>query len=203
MDSFTRFTAIAAPLDAANVDTDQIIPARYLRQPRGDGYVGLLFHSVRRTADGALDPGFILNQDIYKNAGIIVADRNFGCGSARENAVWTLTDNGFRSVIAPSFGDIHYNNQMNGGMVPVILPDNVCADLRAQLHANPGAEITVDLEANRVTGPDGAAYDFTIPEFNRHRLLRGLDDIAMTLELDAEIAAFESRRRAQEGWLFR
>ena len=106
-------------------------------------------------------------------------------------------------MIAPSFGDIHYNNQMNNGMVPVILPVETCDALRAQLHANPGAKITVDLETNTVTGPDGATHDFTIPEFNRARLLGGLDDIAMTLELDADIAACEVRRREQEGWLFR
>jgi len=203
MEAFTTFTAVAAPLDATNVDTDQIIPAPFLSRPRADGYHDLLFYRVRRIADGALDPDFILNQDAYKNAGIIVADRNFGCGSSRENAAWTLTDNGFRSVIAPSFGDIHYNNQMNNGMVPVILPVETCDALRAQLHANPGAKITVDLETNTVTGPDGATHDFTIPEFNRVRLLGGLDDIAMTLELDADIAACEVRRREQEGWLFR
>ncbi len=203
MDAFTKFAAVAAPLDATNVDTDQIIPAPFLSRPRAEGYHDLLFYRVRRKAGGAMNPDFILNQDAYKNAGIIVADRNFGCGSSRENAAWTLRDNGFRSVIAPSFGDIHFNNQMNNGMVPVILPVEVCDDLRAQLHAGPGAEITVDLETNTVTGPDGTIYEFTIPEFNRTRLLAGLDDIEMTLELDADIAACEARRREQEGWLFR
>ena len=203
MDAFTTYTAVAAPLDAANVDTDQIIPAPFLSRPRADGYHDLLFYRVRRNADGKMNPDFTLNRDAYKKAGIIVADRNFGCGSSRENAAWTLVDNGFRSVIAPSFGDIHYNNQMNNGMVPVILPDADCATIRAQLHADPGARITVDLESNRVTGPDGTKYAFAIPEFNRHRLLNGLDDIAMTLELEADIVACEARRRAQEGWLFR
>jgi 3-isopropylmalate/(R)-2-methylmalate dehydratase small subunit len=203
MDAFTTFTAVAAPLDATNVDTDQIIPAPFLSRPRADGYHDLLFYRVRRKSEGEMDPDFILNQDVYKEAGIIVADRNFGCGSSRENAAWTLIDNGFRSVIAPSFGDIHYNNQMNNGMVPVVLPDAVCANIRAQLHADPGAQITVDLESNSVTGPDGTKYEFAIPEFNRYRLLEGLDDITMTLELEAEIAVCEDQRRAQEGWLFR
>jgi len=202
MEAFTRFTAVAAPLDAANVDTDQIIPGPFLKRSRGEGYGGLLFYRVRRAADGAMDPEFVLNQDAYGQAGIIVAGRNFGCGSSRENAVWALMDNGFRAVIAPSFGDIHYNNQMNNGMVPVILPEPVCDDLRAQLHAKPGAEITVDLETNTVTGPDGASHDFTIPEFNRARLLGGLDDIDVTMESEAEIAAFEARRRQEADWLF-
>ena len=119
MDAFTKWTAKAAPIDAANVDTDQIIPAPFLSRIRKEGYEGLLFYRVRRMSDGEMDPNFILNQDAFKDAGILVADRNFGCGSSRENAAWTLVDNGIRSVIAPSFGDIHYNNEMNNGMVPV------------------------------------------------------------------------------------
>ncbi len=202
MEAFTKWTAKAAPLDVANVDTDQIIPAPFLSRTRAEGYHGLLFYRVRRNDDGSMNPDFILNQDIYKDAGIIVADRNFGCGSSRENAAWAMMDNGVRSVIAPSFGDIHYNNEMNNGMVPVRLSAEICADLRQQLHDNPGAEITVDLETNTVTAPDGATHAFEIPEFNRYRLLNGMDDIAFTLERESEIEAFEERRRQEAGWLF-
>ena len=202
MDVFTKWTAKAAPIDAANVDTDQIIPAPFLSRIRTEGYEGLLFYRVRRKTDGSMDPDFILNQDIFKDAGILVADRNFGCGSSRENAAWTLVDNGIRSVIAPSFGDIHYNNEMNNGMVPVVLPAEVCADLRQQLHENPGAEITVDLERNVVVAPDGAEHAFSIPGFNRERLLNGLDDVSFTLEREAEIAAYEAKRRDEAGWLY-
>jgi 3-isopropylmalate/(R)-2-methylmalate dehydratase small subunit len=202
MEAFVTLTAIAAPMDAANIDTDQIIPAPFLRLPRDGSFAGTLFQRVRRKADGALDPDFILNQPPYDQARIIVANHNFGCGSSREAAAWALLSEGFKTVIAPSFGDIHYNNQMNNGMVPVILPVDVCDGLRAQLHANPGAEITVDLERQTVTAPDGTAHDFTIPEFNRYRLLNGLDDIDVTLQSETEISAFEARRREQADWLF-
>ena len=131
-----------------------------------------------------------------------VANRNFGCGSSREAAAWALVAAGVRAVIAPSFGDIHYNNEMNNGMVPVILPVEACDELRVQLHADPGAEITVDLETQTVTGPDGRTYAFTIPAFNRYRLLNGLDEIDVTLESDAEIAAYEARRVKTADWLF-
>lgn len=202
MEAFSKWTARAAPIDAANVDTDQIIPAPFLSRIRTEGYEGLLFYRVRRKADGSMDPDFILNKDEFKDVGILVADRNFGCGSSRENAAWTLWDNGIRSVIAPSFGDIHYNNEMNNGMVPAILPADVCADLRKQLHANPGAEITVDLERNVVVAPDGKEHPFAIPDFNRERLLNGLDDVAFTLERESEIEAYEAKRKEEADWLF-
>ncbi len=202
MEAFTKVTGIAAPMDAANIDTDQIIPAPFLRRPRQESYAGVLFYRVRRNPDGSQRGDFILNQPPYDKARIIVGNHNFGCGSSREGAAWALVAEGFRAVIAPSFGDIHYNNEMNNGMVPVILPVDVCNDLRAQLHARPGAEITVDLEAQTVTAPDGKTHDFTIPEFNRYRLLNGLDDIDVTMESEAEIAAFEARRRTEADWLF-
>lgn len=202
MDAFTKWTARAAPIDAANVDTDQIIPAPFLSRIRTEGYEGLLFYRVRRKPDGSMDPDFILNKKEFKYVGILVADRNFGCGSSRENAAWTLVDNGIRSVIAPSFGDIHFNNEMNNGMVPVVLPAETCTDLRRQLHESPGAEISVDLERNVVIAPDGREHPFSIPDFNRERLLKGLDDVAFTLEHEAEIEAYEGRRRVEADWLF-
>ncbi|MBT5110646.1 MAG: 3-isopropylmalate dehydratase small subunit [Rhodospirillaceae bacterium] len=194
MEKFTKLTGKAVPFDSINVDTDQIIPAPFLSIMRTDGYDGLLFHRVRRDEDGELNPDFIFNKEIYADASIIVADRNFGCGSSREGAAWALVDNGFFSVIAPSFGDIHFNNEMNNGMVPVRLDEAVCADLRAQLHADPGAEITVDLETNTVTAPNGDTHSFSIPEFNRERLLKGLDEIELTLNYEAQIERFEAQR---------
>jgi 3-isopropylmalate/(R)-2-methylmalate dehydratase small subunit len=202
MEAFKTWTAKAAPIDAANVDTDQIIPAPFLSRIRTEGYEGLLFYRVRRNPDGSMNPDFILNQDTFKDAGILVADSNFGCGSSRENAAWTLVDNGIRSVIAPSFGDIHYNNEMNNGMVPVMLSPEICADLRRQLHDNPGAEITVDLENNVVIAPDEKQHSFAIPEFNRERLLNGLDDISFTLESEAKIEVYEAKRKQEADWLY-
>ena len=202
MEKFTKLTAKAVPLDVANVDTDQIIPAPFLSRKRVEGYHGLLFYRVRRRPDGSMDPDFPLNQDVYKDAKIIVSDRNFGCGSSRENAAWALVDNGVFAVVAPSFGDIHYNNEMNNGMVPVILSDAVCADLRRQLREKPGAEMTIDLERQVVVAPDGKEHAFTIPPFNRDRLLKGLDDISFTLEYDPQIAAFEKKRAQEADWLF-
>jgi 3-isopropylmalate/(R)-2-methylmalate dehydratase small subunit len=202
MEKFTTLTGIAAPLDKANIDTDQIIPGPFLKRPRSESYEGILFYRVRRNADGSLRDDFILNKPPYDKARIFVANRNFGCGSSREGAAWALVAAGVRTVIAPSFGDIHYNNEMNNGMVPVILPEAVCDTLRAQLHASPGAEMTVDLETQTVTAPDGTTYDFTIPAFNRYRLLNGLDEIDVTLESDAAISAFEAKRRQEADWLF-
>ena len=202
MEKFTKLTAIAAPLDKPNIDTDQLIPGPFLKRPRSASYEGILFYRVRRTADGEMRDDFILNKAPFDKAGIFVANRNFGCGSSREGAAWALVAAGVRSVIAPSFGDIHYNNEMNNGMVPVILPEAVCDDLRAQLHARPGAQITVDLEKQTVTAPDGATHDFTIPAFNRYRLLNGLDEIDVTMESEGEISAFEARRRSDADWLF-
>jgi 3-isopropylmalate/(R)-2-methylmalate dehydratase small subunit len=201
MRKFTKLTGKAVPFDAINVDTDQIIPAPFLSRKQTEGYQGLLFYRVRRDKDGELNPDFIFNKDIYADASIIVTDRNFGCGSSRENAAWALVDNGFYSVIAPSFGDIHFNNEMNNGMVPVCLDAEICADLRVQLHAIPGAEITVDLENNVVVAPNGDTHEFSIPAYNRERLLKGLDEIALTLGYEAEIEAFEAKRKQWMGYI--
>ena len=153
MQPFDKLTAVAAPLDLANVDTDKVIPARYLRKLRSAraGYDPYLFHDLRFDAEGRERPEFVLNQAPYRNAAILVADVNFGCGSSREGAVWALMDYGFRAVIAASFGDIHYGNEIQNGMLPVTLPEAVCRDLRDQLRAKPGAELTIDLEAQTVT----------------------------------------------------
>jgi 3-isopropylmalate/(R)-2-methylmalate dehydratase small subunit len=201
MQPFTQLTAVAAPLDIANVDTDKLIPARFLKKARGPGYEKLLFRDIRYDADGNEKPDFVLNQAPYRNAKILVAGPNFGCGSSREAAVYVLFDNGFRSVIAPSFGDIHAGNQLQNGMLPVVLPDAVCQKLRQQLHDQPGAQITVDLQSQTVTGPDGTAYRFDIDPGHKERLLKGLDDIGLVMQNIAEIEAFEKKHHAELPWL--
>jgi 3-isopropylmalate/(R)-2-methylmalate dehydratase small subunit len=201
MQPFTQLTGVAAPLDLANIDTDKIIPARFLRRLREPGYEKLAFHDIRYDADGRDRPDFVLNQAPYKNAKILVAGANFGCGSSREAAVYVLFDYGIRSVIAPSFGDIHYGNELQNGMLPVVLPDVNCQTLRQQLHDKPGAAITVDLESQTVTGPDNATYPFEIDANHKERLLKGLDDIGLVMQNIKEIEAFEKKHHAELPWL--
>ena len=200
MEPFTTLTAVAVPIDLANVDTDQIIPARYLGRTRAEQVEGM-FHDLRLDAQGQPRPGFPLNRPEYAGARILVADRNFGCGSSRENAVTTMVDNGFRAFIAPSFGDIFFNNCFQNGVLPIRLPDADVAALREALRATPGATVTVDLAAQRVTGPDGRAHPFEIDSFRKDCLLRGVDEISLTLGHEAEIARHEARMRAEMDWL--
>jgi 3-isopropylmalate/(R)-2-methylmalate dehydratase small subunit len=201
MTPFTRLTAVAAPLDMANIDTDKIIPARFLRRLRGPGYEKLAFHDIRYDANGNDRPDFVLNQAPYRNARILVAGANFGCGSSREAAVYVLYDYGIRAVIAPSFGDIHYGNELQNGMLPVILPDATCQKLRQQLREQPGAQLAIDLEAQTVTGPDGTVYRFDIDPNPRERLLKGLDDIGLVMQNINEIETFEQRHHRELPWL--
>jgi 3-isopropylmalate/(R)-2-methylmalate dehydratase small subunit len=200
MEPFTQFTAIAAPMDRDNIDTDQIIPARYLMMPRDDRYKTYVFRDLRIDAEGQEVKGFVLNQPAFREARIIVARHNFGCGSSREGAVFTLSDAGFRSIIATSFGDIFYNNSFNNGVLPVVLPADIIESLHGQLGDNPGAEITVDLEAQTVIAPDGAAHPFDIDQHRRHRLLNGLDAVGYTLQFKSEIEAFETAYQDQVSW---
>lgn len=190
---FTTFTAVAAPFEMSNVDTDQIMPARFMRRPRDERYSGYGFHDVRFMPDGAKRPDFVLNRPPFDRAGILVAQRNFGVGSSREAAVYALLALGIRSVVAESFGDIFFNNALKNGLVPVRLPEAACAALRAMLAAAPGTELTVDLEGGVLAAPDGSAHPFTIPPFARDCLLRGLDEIGLTFTLLPEIEAFEAR----------
>lgn len=189
---FSKVTAVAAPINQANVDTDQIIPARFLSLPR-DEMVPHLFRDVRYNDNGTPKPDFVLNKPPYKDAGIIVAERNFACGSSREMAVTVIQDNGFKSVIAPSFGDIFFNNCFQNGVLPVILPEPRVNEILRFLLELPGAEITVDLPSQTVSGPDGKVDGFEIDSFRKDCLLKGVDEITMTLGYEADIAAFESR----------
>jgi 3-isopropylmalate/(R)-2-methylmalate dehydratase small subunit len=201
MEPFTTLTAVALPIDLANVDTDRIIPARFLRRAPGSGYERLLFHDVRFNDDGSERPDFILNQAPFRPARILVAAPNFACGSSREAAVWALGAYGFRAFIAPSFGDIFAQNCGKNGALAIVLPAETTARLRAELHERPGSQMTVDLGSQTVTGPDGAKYSFVVDAFLKECLLRGQDEIALTMGYEAQIAAFEERHRREMPWL--
>jgi len=196
MEAFTKLTAIAVPIDQANVDTNQLCPTRFNKVPMDDPeYSRILFHDQRFNADGSEKPDFILNQEPYREAQILVADRNWGGGSSRESAVYALQAFGIRVVVAASFGDIHYSNSLKNGLLPAKLPLETVVELRRQLHGDVGAEITVDLEAQTVTGPDGTRHQFDIPEGPKHCLLNGLDDIGRTRQHQAAIDAFRERHK--------
>jgi len=203
MKAFTTLTAVAAPIDMANIDTDRIIPVRFLRKLRNEkaGYDPWLFHDMRFDNNGREMPDFILNRPAYRNAGILVAGANFGCGSSREGAVYALLDYGIRAVIAPSFGDIHYANELQNGMLPVTLPEEICRGLRDQLRAKPGATLAIDLPAQTVTDTEGTAHPFTIDAVYKERLLKGLDDIGLVLENTPSIERFEHDYHAARPWL--
>ena len=202
MEPFTSFKAIAVPIDIPNCDTDQIIPVRFVRMAQDDpDYPKFFLHDLRFNEDGS-EKDFIFNTPPFNEAKILVTDVNWGCGSSRENAVYTMAANGIRSVIAPSIADIHYNNCKKNGVVPVVLDEAVCNEMRQQLHAVPGTEISVDLESQCVTGPDGATHSFDIDPFDKNRLLKGLDDISLTLEYEEDIKKFEARHEDVSRWMY-
>lgn len=200
MEPFDKLTATAAPIDILNCDTDRIIPARFLRKPREPGFERWLFHDMRFDGEGNERPEFILNQSPYRNARILVAAPNYGCGSSREAAVYVMYDYGIRSVIAPSFGDIHYGNALQNGFLPIVLSEEECATLRSQLHASPGAQIAIDLPAQTVTGPDGKVYRFEIDPAAKERLVKGLDDVGLVLQHIERIEGFEERYVEEQPW---
>ena len=201
MEKFQKLDAVAVPIATPNVDTDQIVPARFLRKPRSGGYGGFLFHDLRFNDAGAEKPGFVLNEPAYRGARILVADKNFGCGSSREHAVYALWDYGFRAVIAPSFGDIFFNNCFKNGLLPIVLPAEQVAALQAELAQRPGAHVRVDLERQQVIAPSGNVHGFEVDSFRKQCLLQGLDEIAFTLGHDSDIAAFERRQSQELRWL--
>ena len=202
MEPFTKLTAIAAPIDEPNVDTNQLCPTRFNKVPRGPRYAQVLFHDRRFNADGS-EKDFILNREPYRKAQIVVADRNWGCGSSRESAVYALYEFGIRCVIASSFGDIHANNCSKNGLLPVVLPDDEVAAIRAQLHSTPGAAISVDLEAQTVVDAEGKTHHFDIHPVRRKCLLEGLDDVARTHQYAERFAMFEDNYRTEFPWLAR
>ncbi len=199
MQPFTQITAIAAPLPIANIDTDQIIPKQFLATVERTGLAKGLFYDMRFNAAGEPNPDFVLHRPEYQGAQILIAGPNFGCGSSREHAPWALADFGIRCVIAAGFADIFYNNCFNNGILPLILDQ---ADVERLIEEARGAnhKFSVDLAAQTVTAPSGATYHFEIDSGRKQKLLEGLDDIGMTLKRDADIAAFEEKRRIGAPW---
>jgi 3-isopropylmalate/(R)-2-methylmalate dehydratase small subunit len=201
MQPFTILTAVAAPLPVANIDTDKIIPARFLKTIRRSGLGIHLFDTLRYDEAGAERPDFILNQPRYRNAKILIAHENFGCGSSREHAPWALLDFGITCVIAPDFADIFYNNCFKNGILPVTLPRELCNLLMQDAQLGQNARITVDLHTQQITRPNGETISFTIDAHRRQQLLEGLDEIGQTLAHARAIDAFENTRNAQQPWL--
>ena len=201
MEPFSTLTGIAVPLDEANLDTNQLCPTRFNKVPRGPRFAQILLHDRRFNADGSEKPDYILNQEPYRRAVIAVAGRNFGVGSSRETAVFGLMGFGIRSVIAPNFGDIFFNNSLKNGLLPVRLPAATVEVLIRQLLDRRGAEITVDLPNQSVVGPDGQRHHFEVEPLSKRRLLRGLDEIAHTQEYGAAIKRFEEGYKKSFPWL--
>lgn len=211
MKSFTSLTGIAAPMDRANVDTDLIIPKQFLKSIKRAGFGPNLFDALRYLDEGKpdsdnsgrpLNPDFPLNFPRYKNAQILLARKNFGCGSSREHAPWALDDYGFRCVIAPSFADIFFNNCFKNGLLPVVLEEDTVEQLFQEMYAQEGYQLTIDLQAQSVTTPNGDSFAFEVDDFRKHCLLNGLDDIGLTLQESEAIKAYEQQRRQQTPWLF-
>ncbi len=202
MEPFVSLNAKLAPLNRVNVDTDQIIPKQFLKRVERTGFGQFLFNDWRFNADGTENPEFILNQHEYREAEILVSGRNFGSGSSREHAPWALQDYGFKCIIAPSFGDIFFSNCFQNGVLPVILPEDVVADIIQNSERDPDYKINIDLESQRVWDEnEEVVAEFTIEPFRRHCMLNGLDDIGLTLEDEDNISDFESGRSSQGGVL--
>lgn len=211
MKAFTQHTGLVAPLDRANVDTDQIIPKQFLKSIKRTGFGPNLFDEWRYLDEGypgqdnsqrPINQDFVLNQARYQGASVLLAQENFGCGSSREHAPWALDEYGFRCVIAPSFADIFYNNSFKNGLLPIVLEQAEVDALFEQVFAEPGYQLTVDLEAQTITRPDGVSYSFEVDAFRKHCLLNGLDDIGLTLQDEAAIKDFEAKHQAAQPWLF-
>jgi 3-isopropylmalate/(R)-2-methylmalate dehydratase small subunit len=211
MEKFTVHTGLVVPLDRSNVDTDAIIPKQYLKSIKRSGFGPTLFDDWRYLEPGepgmdhtkrTPNPDFVLNKPRYKGGSVLLARRNFGCGSSREHAVWALDDAGFRAVIAPSFADIFFNNSFKNGFLPIVLNEDVVSSLFDKVEANEGYELTINLEEQCVETPDGERYAFDIDEFRKYCLINGLDDIALTLQHADSIKAYETSQKSKTPWLF-
>ncbi len=211
MQPFTVLKGLVAPMDRANVDTDAIIPKQFLKSIERTGFGDNLFDEWRYLDHGEpgmdvskrpRNPDFVLNQERYQGARVLLARRNFGCGSSREHAPWALEEFGFRALIAPSFADIFYNNCFKNGLLPVVLSEGEVDTLFKQVKATPGYELIIDLENQRVTTPGGDSFSFEVDAFKKHCLLNGLDEIGLTLEHSDDIRAYEARRKKEAPWLF-
>jgi 3-isopropylmalate/(R)-2-methylmalate dehydratase small subunit len=211
MEKFTTIKAIVAPMDRANVDTDAIIPKQFLKSIKRSGFGPNLFDEWRYLDHGEpgmdnskrpLNPDFVLNQLCYQGAQILLARENFGCGSSREHAPWALQDYGFRVIIAPSFADIFFNNCFKNGILPIVLDTSIVDSLFREQAAQEGYQLTVDLEKQQITKPDGSTIGFEVDAFRKHCLINGLDDIGLTLQHVEDIKAYEAKRKQQAPWLF-
>jgi len=202
MEKFTTLTGVAAPLPMINIDTDKIFPAVYLKTIKRTGLAQWLFQEIRFRPDGSENPDFVLNQGPYRQAKIIVAGDNFGCGSSREHAPWALVDFGITCVIAPSFADIFYTNCFKNGLLPIALPQDIVDQLMEDAKKGANAVLTIDLEKQTISRPDGGVVKFDIDPFRKHCMLNGLDDIGLTEQKGAEIATYETEARRTRPWLF-
>lgn len=200
MEKFTTLTGVAAPMPLVNIDTDMIIPKQFLKTIQRSGLGKNLFDEMRYTQDGQEIPDFVLNQPAYRNAQILVAGDNFGCGSSREHAPWALLDFGIRCVISTSFADIFFNNCFKNGILPVVLPQDAVDYLMDDARKGANARITVDLESQTVTASDGKTFKFEVDAFNKHCLMNGLDDIGLTLEKASAIDSFEKKNATLRPW---
>ncbi len=201
MDKFTTLTGIAAPLPLINVDTDMIIPKQFLKTIKRSGLGVNLFDEMRFDSEGNENPDFVLNKPAYRNAEILIGGDNFGCGSSREHAPWAIKDFGISCVIAPSFADIFYNNCFKNGILPIALPQEDVDKLMDDAERGSNAVVTVDLESQTITGPDGGSISFEVDSFKKHCLLNGLDDIGLTMEKVASIDTFEAQAAQSRPWV--
>jgi 3-isopropylmalate/(R)-2-methylmalate dehydratase small subunit len=203
MQKFTSLTGVAAPLPMINIDTDKIIPKQYLKTIERTGLGKGLFDEMRYKADGSENPDFVLNQPAYRQAKILVAGENFGCGSSREHAPWALLDYGIRCVIASSFADIFYNNCFKNGVLPLVVPEETVAQLMEDAQKGANAVLTVDLENQTISRPDGEKVPFQIDPFRKHCVINGLDDIGLTMQKGDAIDGYEDKLRLAQPWLVR
>jgi 3-isopropylmalate/(R)-2-methylmalate dehydratase small subunit len=201
MEKFTTLTGVAAPLPMINVDTDKIIPKQYLKTIERKGLGKGLFDEMRYRPDGSENPDFVLNKPAYRQAKILVAGENFGCGSSREHAPWALLDFGIRCVISTSFADIFYNNCFKNGILPIKLPQEDVDKLMDDASRGANAVVSIDLEKQEIRGPDGGCITFDIDPFRKHLLLNGLDDVGLTLQKEGKISSYEAKRQAATPWL--
>jgi len=202
MDKFTSLRGVAAPLPMINIDTDAIIPKQFLKTLTRVGLGKHLFDEMRYKDDGSENPDFVLNQEPYRKATILVAGENFGCGSSREHAPWSLLDFGIRCVIAPSYADIFFNNCFKNGILPIVLPQEQVDELMEDAEKGANAIVTIDLERQEITRPDGEVITFEVDQFRKHCLLNGLDDVGITLEKVERVDAYEGRQKAEQPWLY-
>lgn len=201
MEKFTKLTGVAAPMDMINIDTDMVIPKQFLKTIKREGLGKHLFHEMRYDADGNENPDFVLNKPAYRNAEIIVAGDNFGCGSSREHAPWALKDFGIKCVISTSFADIFYNNSFKNGMLLIKVSKENLDKLMDDADRGANATLTIDLENQTISGPDGGQISFDIDPFKKHCLINGLDDIGLTEQKVKKIDSFEESREAAQPWI--